>query len=82
MKQWVEKEFSQWVYYDDKDGKIIGSVYRVGIQNSIWGAKTYTETDNILGQYIDSDYARKAVEKQWRIYHKMIREKRLELKNE
>ena len=82
MKQWVEKEFSQWVYYDDKDGKIIGSVYRVGIQNSIWGARTYTETDNVLGQYIDSDYARKAVEKQWRIYHKMIREKRLELKNE
>ena len=82
MKQWVEKEFSQWVYYDDKDGKIIGSVYRVGIQNSIWGARTYTETDNVLGQYIDSDYARKAVEKQWIIYHKMIREKRLELKNE
>jgi len=26
MKQWQEKEFSQWVYYDDEDGKIIGAV--------------------------------------------------------
>ena len=79
MKQWTEKEFSQWVYYDDKDGKIIGSVYKVGTQNSIWGAKTYTETDNVLGQYIDSDYARKAVEKQWKIYHNTVIEKRLGL---
>ena len=23
MKKWMEKEFSQWVYYDDEDGKII-----------------------------------------------------------
>ena len=26
MKRWQEKEFSQWVYYDDEDGKIIGAI--------------------------------------------------------
>jgi len=39
MKRWTEKEFSQWVYYDDQDGKIIGAVYKIGNSNSIWGGK-------------------------------------------
>jgi hypothetical protein len=67
MKKWQEKEYSQWVYYDDIDGKIIGASYKVGTQNSIWGAKIYKETEYILGTYIDSDYARFAVEKYWDI---------------
>jgi len=41
MKRWTEKEFSQWVYYDDQDGKIIGAVYKIGNSNSIWGGKVY-----------------------------------------
>jgi len=65
MKKWQEKEYSQWVYYDDVDGKIIGSSYKVGNMNSIWGAKIYKETEYILGTFIDSDYARKAVEIYW-----------------
>jgi len=34
MKRWTEKEFSQWVYYDDQDGKIIGAVYKIGNSNN------------------------------------------------
>jgi hypothetical protein len=30
MKNWAEKEYEQRVYYDTDDGKIIGSVYKVG----------------------------------------------------
>ncbi len=67
MKKWTEKEYSQWVYYDDIDGKIIGASYKVGNMNSIWGAKIYKEVEYILGTYIDSDYARKAVETYWDI---------------
>ena len=66
MKKWMEKEFSQWVYYDDEDGKIIGAVYKIGNSNSIWGSKVYHEKEEgVLGQYIDSDYAKKAVENFW-----------------
>lgn len=67
MKKWLEKEHSQWVYYDDIDGKIIGSSYKFGNLNSIWGAKIYQDTEIVLGTYIDSDYARKAVETYWDI---------------
>ena len=74
MKKWLEKEFSQWVYYDDIDGKIIGSVYKIGNMNSIWGAKVYIELEGILGQYIDSDYARRAVENYWDIQSRTLLE--------
>ena len=74
MKRWTEKEFSQWVYYDDTDGKIIGSVYKVGTQNTIWGAKVYTDREGVLGQYIDSDYAKKAVELFWDVQSRTVLE--------
>ena len=47
MKKWTEKEYSQWVYYDDIDGKIIGASYKVGNMNSIWGAKIYKDVEYI-----------------------------------
>ena len=75
MKKWVEKEFFQWVYYDDADGKIIGSVYKIGNSLGIWGAKIYAEmAEGVLGQYIDSDYARKAVEHYWEIQSRTLLE--------
>jgi hypothetical protein len=69
MKRWTEKEFSQWVYYDDQDGRIIGAVYKIGNQTSIWGGRVYRldNTEQVMGQYIDSDYARKSVELYWEI---------------
>jgi len=69
MRQWMEKEFSQWVYFDDDDGKIIGAVYTIGTKTGIWGGRVYVDNniDNQLGQFINSDYARKAVERYWDI---------------
>ena len=69
MKRWTEKEFSQWVYYDDQDGRIIGAVYKIGNQTGIWGGRVYRldTTEQVMGQYIDSDYARKSVELYWEI---------------
>jgi len=69
MKRWTEKEFGQWVYFDDQDGKIIGSVYKIGNSTGIWGGKVYllNNEEKILGQYINSDYVRKAVELFWEI---------------
>jgi hypothetical protein len=74
MKQWMEKEYSQWVYYDDEDGKIIGSVYKVGNQMGIWGAKVYHNIEGILGQFIDSDYAKRAVVDYWDIQSRTLLE--------
>jgi hypothetical protein len=69
MKQWMEKEFSQWVYFDDEDGRIIGAVYKIGTSTGIWGGRVYLRSnmEQILGQFIDSDYSRKAVELYWEI---------------
>ena len=73
MKKWMEKEYSQWVYYDEEDGKIIGAVYKIGNQNTIWGAKVYhDEGEGQLGQYIDSDFARKSVENFWDIMSRTL----------
>jgi hypothetical protein len=74
MKRWQEKEFYQSVFYDDIDGKIIGMVYRIGTQNTIWGAKVYTDMEGILGQYIDSDYAKKAIELYWDVQSRTVLE--------
>ena len=71
----MEKEYSQWVYYDDGDGKIIGAVYKVGNMNTIWGAKVYAEIEGILGQYIDSDYAKKSVEYYWEVQSRTLLER-------
>jgi hypothetical protein len=71
MKKWMEKEFSQFVYYDDVDGKIIGSVYKVGNSQSIYGASV---DNNVLGHYIDCDFARRAVEQYWNIQDKTLLE--------
>jgi len=79
MKKWTEKEFGQWVYFDDQDGKIIGAVYKIGNSTGIWGGKVYLSINNqehFLGQYIDSDYVRKAVELFWEIDSRTLLENR------
>ena len=75
MKKWIEKEFSQWVYYDEEDGKIIGYVYKVGNQLGIWGARAQNNhEETVLGQYIDSDYAKKAIERYWNVMSRTLLE--------
>ena len=75
MKKWMEKEFSQWVYYDDADGKIIGYVYKIGNQLGIWGARIQNDNEEILlGQYIDSDYGKKSIERYWEIQSRTLLE--------
>ena len=73
MKKWVEKDQNQWFYFDDDDGKIIGMVHKIGTQTTaIWNAKIYAEIEGSLGQYVDSDYARRAVENYWEIQSRTL----------
>ena len=76
MKQWMEKEFSQWAYYDDEDGKIIGMTYKIGNSTGIWGGRVYlpNNQETTLGQFINSDYSRKAVERYWEIESRTLLE--------
>lgn len=76
MKKWTEKEFSQWVYFDDQDGRIIGAVYKIGNSTSIYGARVYliNNEEKVMGQYVDSDYARKSVELYWEIDNRTLLE--------
>jgi hypothetical protein len=76
MKRWQEKELFQWVYYDDENGKIIGAVYKIGNSTGIWGGRVYLDNnmENQLGQYIDSDWARKSVETYWEIQGRTLLE--------
>jgi hypothetical protein len=74
MKNWAEKEYEQRVYYDTEDGKIIGSVYKVGNNHSIWGAQVYSKNNEsvILGQYINLDYAKRGVEYFWEVQSRTL----------
>ncbi len=76
MKQWMEKEFGQWVYFDDENGKIIGAVYKIGNSTGIWGSRVYLENnmEKQLGQFIDSDWARRAAERYWEIAERTLLE--------
>ena len=71
---WAEKEYEQRVYYDTDNGKIIGSVYKVGNNQTIWGAQVYSENNEslILGQYVNLDYAKKGVENFWDIHSRTL----------
>lgn len=80
MKKWMEKEFSFWVYYDDEDGRIIGAAHKVGTgSTALWIGKMY-KVQNYMheelhsGQYVDSDYAKKAVERYWEIESRTLLE--------
>ena len=41
----MEKEFSQWVYFDENNGKIIGAVYKIGTYTGIWGGRVYLDNN-------------------------------------
>ena len=61
----------------DENGKIIGSVYKIGNSIGIWGGKVYSDNEEgTLGQYIDSDWARKAVENYWDVMSRTLLENR------
>ena len=46
----------------------------VGNSVGIWGAKVYVEVEGILGQYIDSTYAKRAVEYYWEVQSRTLLE--------
>lgn len=72
--EWIENEFNSHFYYNEHDGKIIGITHKIGTQNSIYTAKVILNEieEKVLGQYINGQYAKKAVENYWLIQSRTL----------
>jgi len=79
MKEYDWKERgSAYYYYDEDTGKIVGVVSKL-MSNDIWigvvytGKYTFTLDDEChLGQYIDLNFAKDAVEHFWAIQSRTL----------
>ena len=71
MKVWQETEFTNHLYYDDSDGRIIGITHKLGTQSIIYIAKVYKDNiEAVLGQYVSCEYAKIAIENFWLVEEK------------
>jgi hypothetical protein len=73
MKDWRDADHKVSYYYLRDTGRIIGQVYNLAHTN-IYGAKVYSELneERYLGQYINSDSAKKAVEYFWNLQERTL----------
>jgi hypothetical protein len=75
MRKWQDYEASNQYYYDDKDGLIIGQIHKFGTSITIYTATVKPENlDKLLGQFINLDYAKRAVERFWEIQDRTLLE--------
>jgi hypothetical protein len=71
--EWRERN-AKWYYYDTETGMIVGTAHKYALQD-VWCGTVYTsryefvgpklDDEKPLGQYIEQDYAKKAVENYW-----------------
>jgi hypothetical protein len=73
MRRWQAYEATNKYYYDDDDGMIIGQVHKFGTSVSVYTATVKPDNmDKLLGQYVNVDYAQKAVENFWLIQDRTL----------
>jgi hypothetical protein len=73
MRRWQDYEATNKYYYDDDDGMIIGQIHKFGTSVSIYTATVKPDNiDKLLGQYVNVDYAQKAVENFWLIQDRTL----------
>lgn len=73
FKDWKEAPHRTWYYFKTESGQIIGQVTNIS-HTEIYRAKiylNYTE-EKYIGQYINSDFARSAVEEFWGIEERTL----------
>lgn len=73
MKDWREAPHKVWYYWKTDTGQIIGQVTNIS-HTDIYNSKVYVNfvEEKYLGQYINSDFARKAVENFWAIQERTL----------
>jgi hypothetical protein len=67
-RAWKEAEHNTYYFYQTEDGRIIGQVHKI-THTKIWVAKI---DENNLGQYIDVDFAKKALETYYLIQERTL----------
>ena len=73
MKDWRDADHKVSYYYLRDTGRIIGQVYNLAHTN-IYGAKVYSDLneERYLGQYIDCNSAKVAVDTFWNIQERTL----------
>ena len=68
---WFESADTHY-YWDQNTGRLLGLVFKWAAQNVIWNAKVVTpelpwsqDSEYHLGQFMGSDWARRALEEYW-----------------
>lgn len=69
-RAWKDAELFTYYYYQTKDGKIVGQVHKI-THTKVWIAKI---DEQLLGQYIDCDYAKRALEEYYLIQERTLLE--------
>lgn len=70
-REWLNIDKGCQYYYQVHDGRIVGQVYNLA-HTAVWGAKIPVSATEfqMLGNFIEIEYAKKAVEKHWALKDK------------
>ena len=65
-RQWRLADKNNSYYFRERDGRVIGHAYNI-VHTIIWGAKIPVDhnEDLYLGQFVELEYAKKAIEEYW-----------------
>lgn len=65
-REWRCVTSNSHYYFQTHNGLVVGQIYNLA-HTIIWGAKIpiTANEDHYLGQYVDADFAKKAVEEYW-----------------
>jgi rRNA processing protein Krr1/Pno1 len=65
-RQWRLADKNNHYYFKESDGRVIGHAYNI-VHTIIWGTKIRISANEelILGQYVELEYAKKAIEEYW-----------------
>lgn len=65
-RNWRLADKNNSYYFQERDGRVIGHAYNLA-HTIIWGAKIPINHDEdlYLGQYVELEYAKKAIQEYW-----------------
>jgi hypothetical protein len=65
-RHWRYADKNNHYYFQGHDGRVIGQVYNIAL-TIVWGAKIPISANEelMLGQYIELEFAKKAIEEYW-----------------
>lgn len=72
-RQWRYVDKNVHYYHQVHDGLVIGQAYNL-VHTIVWGAKVPINAteEMILGQYVELEFAKKAIEKYWEDNDKVL----------